>query len=93
MTRVAMTAAMAGALAFLLVGCGGGEEESAPEEFAGVPLELQDPGPVHVHGLGYDPRRKILYLATHTGMFELKTEPRRPRGSGTVTRTRWGSRS
>ena len=26
---------------------------------------------VHVHGLGYDLRRKILYVATHTGMFEL----------------------
>jgi photosystem II stability/assembly factor-like uncharacterized protein len=63
---------MIGALALLLVGCGGGEEdEAAAEEFAGVPLELQDPGPVHVHGLGYDPQGKTLYLATHTGMFEL----------------------
>lgn len=66
-----MPAALAAALALLLVGCGGGDEEAAPEEFTGVPLEQQDPGSIHVHGLGYDPGRNVLYLATHTGMFEL----------------------
>ena len=55
----------------LIVGCGGSGGEAAPEQFTGVPLERQDPGAVHVHGLGYDETRRILYLATHTGMFEL----------------------
>jgi hypothetical protein len=54
----------------LLAGCGG-EESASPEGFAGAPLEAQDPGPVHVHGLGYDATARVLYLATHTGMFEL----------------------
>ena len=27
---------------------------------------------MHVHGLGYDTRDKTVYLATHTGMFELR---------------------
>ena len=67
-----LPAAILGALAVLLAGCGGSDEEGTPDQFTGVALELQDPGPVHVHGLGYDPRRQILYLATHTGMFELQ---------------------
>ena len=58
------------AIFMLLAGCGG-EESAAPKEFAGVSLAEQDPGPVHVHGLGYDSSAKVLYLATHTGMFEL----------------------
>ena len=77
MRRAALPAAIV-MLALLLVGCGGGNEEAAPEEFTGVPLELQDPGPVHVHGLGYDLRRKILYIATHTGMFELADGAAKP---------------
>lgn len=72
MTRVAALAATAGALVVLVAaGCGGTDEEPAPEAFTGVPLEQQDPGPIHVHGLGYDEGRKILYIATHTGLFEL----------------------
>ena len=70
MRRIA-PAAMVVSSALLLVGCGGSGGEAAPEQFTGVPVELQDPGPVHVHGLGYDSQRKVLYLATHTGMFEL----------------------
>ncbi len=34
----------------------------AEQVFAGVPAT--DPGPVHVHGLGYDLPREILYVAT-----------------------------
>jgi len=28
-----------------------------------------DPGALHVHGLGYDSRREVLYVATHNGLF------------------------
>jgi hypothetical protein len=30
-----------------------------------------DPGPVHVHGLGVNPADDALYLATHTGLYRL----------------------
>lgn len=67
-----MRAAAAIAVLLLAAGCGGGDE--APESaatFTGAPLELQDPGAVHVHGLGYDTAAGVLYIATHTGLFEL----------------------
>lgn len=64
----------------LLAGCGGSSGEAAPEQFSGAPLELQDPGAVHVHGLGYNLLRKTLYIATHTGLFEL------PDGAATARR-------
>lgn len=70
--RVGAGRAAAVAVGLLVVAaCGGGDEEAAPEQFTGAPLEAQDPGPVHVHGLGYDKKRNTLYIATHTGMFEL----------------------
>ncbi len=73
MRRAALSAATAAGLALLLAGCGGGSGDAAPDDqLTGAPLELADPGAVHVHGLGYDRRQKILYLATHTGMFELR---------------------
>ena len=68
---LALAAAVVTLPLLLVSGCGGRGGETAPEQFTGVPLELQDPGAVHVHGLGYDATRKILYLATHTGMFAL----------------------
>lgn len=72
MTRVAR-AVLAGTLvvAVAVAGCGGGDSGDSSGVFTGVPLELQDPGPVHVHGLGYDEGSGTLYIATHTGMFEL----------------------
>lgn len=78
MRRVA-PAATAIALGLFLAGCGG-SGEAAPEQLTAVSLEEQDPGPVHVHGLGYDGDRNILYIATHTGMFEL------PEGAAKATR-------
>jgi hypothetical protein len=71
MRRIAI-AAIAGTFTQLLIGCGDESEDAAPDQFTGVALEQQDPGPVHVHGLGYDRQLKVLYLATHTGMFELE---------------------
>ncbi|MBA2475332.1 MAG: exo-alpha-sialidase [Actinobacteria bacterium] len=60
-------AAAAGVLAVLaaaLVGLLPGETV----EETGLPAS-QDEGPVHVHGLGIDPRDGALFIATHTGLF------------------------
>lgn len=70
MRRIAPAAVSALALV-LAAGCGGSGGGAQADQFTGVSLEEQDPGPVHVHGLGYDVDRDVLYLATHTGMFEL----------------------
>ena len=32
---------------------------------------VSDPGPVHVHGLGTNPKDGALFIATHTGLFRL----------------------
>jgi len=53
-----------------LAGCGGRDDK----EFEGVPLEQQDPGPVHVHGLGINPADGALFIATHTGLFRVAPE-------------------
>ncbi len=73
MRRVASAATVL-SLTLLFGGCGGSGGEAAPATFTGISPELQDPGPVHVHGLGYDQQHKVLYLATHTGMFELPAD-------------------
>ncbi|MBA3788190.1 MAG: exo-alpha-sialidase [Actinobacteria bacterium] len=49
----------------VLAGCGGAEEPA----FEGIAVE--DPGPVHVHGLGIDPADGALFIATHTGLFRV----------------------
>ena len=65
------------ALVTLLAGCGG-SAESNPETSEGLPAE--DPGPIHVHGLGLDPETGTLYIATHTGLWQL------PDGAAEATR-------
>jgi hypothetical protein len=69
---------LVGALAFLLVAGCGGSSASSTETFEGVPFE--DPGPIHVHGLGLDTETKTLYIATHTGLWQL------PEGEAKATR-------
>lgn len=54
-----------------LSGCG---REGAAERPPRGAAKLADPGPVHVHGLGVNPRDGALFVATHTGLF------RAPRG-------------
>jgi len=51
--------------ALLVAGCGGGQEKT----FDGVPV--QDPGPIHVHGLGINPADEALFIATHTGLYRV----------------------
>jgi hypothetical protein len=62
------------ALVFLVAGCGGSEQEAT---FTGVPFE--DPGPIHVHGLGLDAQTGTLYIATHTGLWQLPKDEAKAR--------------
>jgi hypothetical protein len=60
-------------VALALGGCGdgGGGEESGSSD--GGPV-IEDPGPVHVHGLGLNPSDGALFIATHTGLFRAGPE-------------------
>ena len=63
---------MATAALLTLVSCGDGE--GAPPGIEGTGADepvVSDPGPVHVHGLGVNPRDQSLFIATHTGMFRI----------------------
>jgi len=56
-----------GLLVVLVVaGCGGGRPAAPDAQVA------DDPGLVHVHGLGINPRDDMLYAATHTGLFTVR---------------------
>ena len=60
-------------------GCSGDDEE--PERTEPV---VSDPGPIHVHGLGTNPKDDALFIATHTGLFRLgstESAPTRVGGS------------
>jgi len=46
-------------------------DDGAPPQVA-----VEDPGVVHVHGLGINPADGALYAATHTGLFRLDTDGR-----------------
>lgn len=68
---VALPATLAAVL-MLAVGCGTDNEEAS-----GGRTVIEDPGPVHVHGLGVNPRDGALMIATHTGLFRAKAgQPR-----------------
>ena len=62
-------------------GCGT-DDGSAPAdaERAATGPSVEDPGPVHVHGLGINPKDGALFIATHTGLF------RAPEGDQTARR-------
>jgi photosystem II stability/assembly factor-like uncharacterized protein len=62
------------ALVLLMVGAGCSSDRAAPPS----PAVAEDPGLVHVHGLGVNPRDGTLFAATHTGLFTI--------GDGTATR-------
>jgi hypothetical protein len=66
MTRLLMVAALALIAGAIVAGCGGDDEE--PESSEPV---VSDPGPVHVHGLGINPKDGALFIATHTGLFRV----------------------
>lgn len=51
--------------AALTAGCGRDDVERPPRGAD----RLADPGPIHVHGLGVNPRDDALFVASHTGLF------------------------
>lgn len=63
--------AVALALLFALAGagCGGDDSDERSGEHPAADPAAGGLGPVHVHGLGIDPRDGALYIATHTGLF------------------------
>jgi hypothetical protein len=64
------------AMAALLVGCGE-EEERGLGSVPGDEPKIGDPGPVHVHGLGINPKDGALFVATHTGLFRAARDERK----------------
>jgi hypothetical protein len=63
--RIASALGIALLVALATAGCGEARPSSSP------PL-TPDPGVVHIHGLGINPRDGALYAATHTGLFVLR---------------------
>jgi hypothetical protein len=61
--------------AAFLAGCGGGDNGNGSAD--GGPAAPEDPGPVHVHGLGINPKDGALFIATHTGLFRAGPEERK----------------
>jgi sortilin (neurotensin receptor 3)/BNR/Asp-box repeat protein len=59
---------------------GAGEESGGAETFTGIASE--EPGPVHVHGLGVNPADRALFVATHTGLFRAPTGATKARRVG-----------
>ena len=55
--------------AFALSACGEGREPTGADA---PPPATSDPGPVHVHGLGENPKDGALFVATHTGLFRIE---------------------
>lgn len=53
------------AAVLVVAGCAGSDEPAGP----GVVED--DPGPLHVHGLGRNPADNHVYIATHTGLWRL----------------------
>ena len=45
-------------------------------------LPRPDPGPVHVHGLGVDPKDGSLFIATHTGLYRVAEGKRKAQRVG-----------
>ena len=64
-------------VATLLAACGGDDDEPsngaarAPEAGDTSP-KVEDPGAIHVHGLGVNPKDGALFVATHTGLFRAR---------------------
>ena len=64
----------------LVAGCGGDDDEREDVRAPDSGPKIEDPGAIHVHSLGINPKDGALFIATHTGLF------RAPEGEQTATR-------
>ena len=72
----ALRAGLLAAVALVLVvGCGG--DDDGEQAGADKPV-IEDPGPIHVHGLGINPTDEALFIATHTGLFRVPAGEEKP---------------
>ena len=69
-----MTGVVSVLLGLVPLACGSESDEAADRR----PV-IEDPGPVHVHGLGINPADGALFVATHTGLFRAGPGERRAR--------------
>lgn len=74
--RVVLSAALAIAALVVFAGCSDEESDSATGS-SNAPTS-EDPGPVHIHGLGIDPADGALFIASHTGLFKLPQDSQEP---------------
>jgi hypothetical protein len=72
--RGCFTAAIRALIALTPLACGGESDEASDRRAV-----IEDPGPVHVHGLGVNPADGALFVATHTGLFRAGPGERRAR--------------
>lgn len=75
--RIVLSAALAIATLVVFAGCSDEESDSGAAGSSGAPTS-EDPGPVHVHGLGIDPADDALFIASHTGLFKLPQGSQEP---------------
>lgn len=80
----AAAVALAAVLAVVLVIRAAGYDGRSSEGAAA------DEGPVHIHGLGVNPRGGALFIATHTGLFRLAKDQVRAERVGHVSRDTMG---
>jgi hypothetical protein len=66
LVALAALGVVGGIAAAALLWRAGGESDQAFQ-----PLAPEDPGPVHVHGLGVNPADGALFIATHTGLYRV----------------------
>ena len=55
----------------LAVACSGADSGGSSDGAQPRNLNAPDPGVVHVHGLGVNPKDGALFAATHTGLFRI----------------------
>jgi hypothetical protein len=74
-TRMPMSIVAVLTTIVLLSGCTGEVTEAADAALPVTPIPAaQDPGLVHVHGLGVNPADGLVYAATHFGLWQLPDE-------------------
>lgn len=61
----------------LAAGCGEEDGGSDADPRSNGAARIEDPGPIHVHGLGVNPADGALFIATHTGLFRAAKDRQR----------------